>query len=77
MIGSEIMGNSRQLNKLLFWLGIAMMICGFLLFIFSLQPILSQMRETAIRLSEYMVPALSLFITIVGFICIKIYRKKY
>lgn len=77
MIESEIMGNSRQLNKLLFWLGIAMMICGFLLFIFSLQPILSQTRETAIRLSEYMVPALSLFITIVGFICIKIYRKKY
>lgn len=71
------MGNNRQLNKILFWLGIAMMVCGFLLFLFSLQPILSQTRETEIRLSEYMIPALSLFITIVGFICIKIYRKKY
>ena len=71
------MGNNRQLNKILFWLGIAMMICGFLIFLLSLQPILSQTRETEIRLSEYMMPALSLFITIVGFICIKLYRKKY
>ena len=71
------MGNNRQLNKILFWLGIAMMICGFLIFLPSLQPILSQTRETEIRLSEYMMPALSLFITIVGFICIKVYRKKY
>ncbi len=71
------MGNSRQLNKLLFWLGIAMMICGFLLFLFSVQPILSQTRETEIRVAEYMMPALSLFITVVGFVCIKIYRKKY
>ena len=76
MIGCDKMG-SRNLNKILFLLGIAMMLCGFLLFIFSLQPILSHTRETAIRISEYMIPALSLFVSIVGFICIKVYRKKF
>lgn len=70
------MGN-RNLNKILFLLGIAMMLCGFLLFIFSLQPILSHTRETEIRISEYMIPELSLFVSIVGFICIKVYRKKF
>lgn len=76
MIGCDKMGN-RNLNKILFLLGIAMMLCGFLLFIFSLQPILSHARETEIRISEYMIPALSLFVSIVGFICIKVYRKKF
>ena len=70
------MGN-RNLNKILFLLGIAMMLCGFLLFIFSLQPILSHTRETEIRISEYIIPVLSLFVSIVGFICIKVYRKKF
>ena len=76
MIGCDKMGN-RNLNKILFLLGIAMMLCGFLLFIFSLQPILSHTRETEIRISEYMIPALSWFVSIVGFICIKVYRKKF
>lgn len=76
MIGCDKMGN-RNLNKILFLLGIAMMLCGFLLFIFSLQPILSHTRETEISISEYMIPALSLFVSIVGFICIKVYRKKF
>ena len=76
MIGCDKMGN-RNLNKILFLLGIAMMLCGFLLFIFSLQPILSHTRETEIRISEYMIPTLSLFVSIVGFICIKVYRKKF
>lgn len=76
MIGCDKMGN-RNLNKILFLLGIAMMLCGFLLFIFSLQPILSHTRETEIRISEYIIPVLSLFVSIVGFICIKVYRKKF